>query len=387
MKGLRAKIDYRIKHSRSLQRAYKALGGLLFRIVGCFTGIDQRLVLFSAHGRGYNDSPRTLYEAMQDDPRCRGFTYVWALEDPAQAPQGCRAVRPDTPAYFVTALRARYWVTCVNIERGLTFKKKGTTYLNTWHGTPLKTIGNAAGGRGDYDFSHIDLFCCAGDYEKAIYLRDFRVRPQAILKSGLPRNDELYRADALAVEQARALLGIPPGKRVILYAPTWRDSADGGASYVVKPPVDMEKWKAALGSDTLVLVRAHAYTNKLMGIRFDGQVRDVTRYPYVNHLMLAADVLVSDYSAILFDYAILLRPMVCFGYDYEEYKAARGLYLDLDRVLPGGVLRTQEQVLDRLVHMDEEEEKARTRAFRDAYLQWGGQATQICLDALLGGKK
>lgn len=387
MKGFRARADYLIKHSRGLQRLYRGLGGLFFRAAGLCTRIDPNLVLLSAHGRGYNDSPRAIYQAMLKDARCKGFTYVWALEDPAQAPQGCQVVRPDTPAYFRTALRARYWVTCVNIERGLTFKKKGTTYLNTWHGTPLKTIGNAAGSRGDYDFSHIDLFCCAGAYERDIYLRDFKVRPEAILQSGLPRNDQLYRAGAQEIRQARERLGIPQGKRVILYAPTWRDSGDGGASYVVKPPVDMEQWKKALGPDTLVLVRAHAYTNKLLGIRFDEQVRDATAYPEVNDLMLAADVLVSDYSAILFDYAILERPMVCFGYDYEAYKAARGLYLDLDRVLPGGVLRTQAEVLERLTHMDVEAERARTRAFKNAYLQWGGEATQICLDALLEGKR
>lgn len=387
MKGVRARLDYWIKHSAAAQRLYKALGSAFFRALGRLIPTDPHLALFSAHGRGYNDSPRTLYKAMQRDPRCKGLTYVWALEDPSQAPPGCRAVRPDTPAYFKAALAARYWITCVNIERGLSFKKKGTIYLNTWHGTPIKTVGNAAGGRKDYDFSNIDLFCCAGEYERQIYLRDFGVRPQAILESGLPRNDALYAPGEEQARAARRRLGIPAKARVILYAPTWRDSADHGDSYVVKPPVDMEKWKAALGRDTLILVRAHAYTNRLMGIAFDRQVRDVTAYPEVNDLLLAADVLVSDYSAIFMDYAILEKPMVCFGYDYEEYRASRGLYLDLDQALPGGVMRSQEEVLNRLTHMDLEAERAKTRAFKNAYLQWGGRATRICLDALLEGKR
>ena len=86
------------------------------------------------------------------------------------------------------------------------------------------------------------------------------------------------------------------------------------------------------------------------------------------------------------DYAILEKPRVCFGYDYEEYRASRGLYLDLDQALPGGVMRSQEEVLYRLTHMDLEAERAKTRAFKNAYLQWGGRATRICLDALLEGK-
>lgn len=98
----------------------------------------------------------------------------------------------------------------------------------------------------------------------------------------------------------------------------------------------MEKWKAALGPETLILVRAHAYTNRLMGIAFDRQVRDVTAYPEVNDLLLAADVLVSDYSAIFMDYAILEKPMVCFGYDYEEYRPAGGCTWTWIRRCPAG---------------------------------------------------
>ncbi|MEA4898901.1 MAG: CDP-glycerol glycerophosphotransferase family protein [Christensenellaceae bacterium] len=388
MKGLRARIDYALKHSRVLRRLYVPLGSAAFRMLGWFVKTDPRLVLFSGHGRRYNDSPRVLFEAMRRDPRYQGMRFVWALEASDAAPiEGAEIVVADTPKYFLTALKAGYWVSCVNIERGLNFKKRTTRYLNTWHGTPLKTIGNAAGGRGDYDFSNIDLFLSAGDYEREIYLRDFGVRPEAILMSGLPRNDALYRADEAAVRAARARIGIPEGKKVILYAPTWRDSADGGAMYALKPPVDMAKWAARLGDEYLVLVRAHAYTNALMGIDFDDFVRDMSRYPEVNDLMLAADVLVSDYSAILFDYSILERAMICFGYDYEAYKAARGLYLDLNEVLPGGVLHDEDAVLERIASLDEEAERAQTRAFKRRYLTAGGDATRLCLDALLEGRR
>ncbi len=388
MNGLRAKIDYVLKHQRAVQWLYKKLGSAVFRLAGLFVKTDAHLVLLSGHGRKFNDSPRVLYEAMRRDARCRGLRYVWALEagDGIKI-EGADVVIADTPQYFLTALKAGYWITSVNIERGLRFKKKKTRYLNTWHGTPLKTIGNAASGRKDYDFSNIDLFCAAGAYEKDIYLRDFLVRDASILLSGLPRNDLLYHADDGMIAAARQRLSIPEGKRVILYAPTWRDSLDGGMAYALKPPLDMANWEKALEGKYVVLVRAHAYTNRLMGIEFGDFARDVTNHPDVNDLLLAADLLVSDYSAILFDYAILERPEICFGYDYEAYKAARGLYLDLEKAVPGGVLKTEAQVLDRILTLDEDAEREKTRAFKRKFLEAGGNATRMCIDALMEGLK
>lgn len=385
MNGVRAKIDYLLKHNLAMQRAYKLLGSWAFRFVGLFQKTDEQLVLLSGHGRKFGDSPRVLFEAMRSDPRAKNLRYVWALE-PGDATQidGAQVVLADTPAYFLTALRARYWITCVNIERGLQFKKQGTTYLNTWHGTPMKTIGNAAGGRKDYDFSHIDYFCAAGEFEREIYLRDFGVRPESILMSGLPRNDELYHVTPERVELARERLRVPAGKKVILYAPTWRDSLDSGVSYEIKPPIDMKNWEAALGDEAIVFVRAHAYANKLMDIEYNDFVRDATDYPVMNDLLIAADILISDYSATIFDYAILERPIFCFAYDLDDYKKARGLYLDPDEVLPSGVVRDEEALLGAIRSIDYEAACADARALKHKYLTHGGHATGMCLDALLG---
>ena len=385
MNGLHAKLDYLLKHNRVLQTCYKTIVGFIFRSIGLFVTPDKNLVLFSAHGRKYNDSPRVIYEQMQNDPRCKNLRYVWALDaSDAKAVEGAATVFADTPQYFLTALRAKYWVTCVNIERGLKFKKKSTCYLNTWHGTPLKTIGNAADGRNDYDFSDIDHFLCAGDYEREIYLRDFSVRPECIRMTGLPRNDQLYHATPSDISAARERLEIAPGKRVVLYAPTWRDSVDKGITYEIKPPIDMKQWKEKLGDDWVIFVRAHAYTTHLMGIEFDETVRDATGYEPVNDLLLASDVLISDYSAILFDYCILERPMICFAYDYDEYAKGRGLYVDLKQVLPDAVFETQDDTLSHLTEMDYDYECEKTRRFKNAFLSAGGQATTAAIDLLMG---
>lgn len=384
MDGIRKKIDYILKHNLTIQLIYKKVMSLVFKFIGLFIETDDKLILFSGHGRKYNDSPRSIYEYMISRDEYKEFKYVWALEEPdkVEIPKGTK-IKADTMKYFITTLKAKYWVTCVNIERGLNYKKKDTIYLNTWHGTPLKTIGNSASSRKDYDFSNIDLFCCSGNYEKDIYMRDFNILETSILFCGLPRNDELYNITNDKIKKIKTELKIPENKKIILYAPTWRDSKDKGDSYSIKPPINIKYWKEELSDEYIVLLRTHAYTNELLGVEFDDFIRDYSMYPNINDLLIISDILISDYSAVIFDYSILERPILCFGYDYEQYKRERGLYTDLNKELPSGVLKNEEEVLDKIKKLDFEFEGEKTTKFKKKYLEFGGRATQICVEKLL----
>ncbi|MEL7605896.1 MAG: CDP-glycerol glycerophosphotransferase family protein [Sedimentibacter saalensis] len=385
MGGVRKRIDYLLKHNILLQKVYKYGMSYLFKVIGLFIKLDEKLILFNSHGRKYNDSPKTIFEYMINDDKYKGYRFVWALDEPdIYDIPNCSKVKMDTLKYFIAALKAKYWVSCVNIERGLNFKKKQTIYLNTWHGTPLKFIGNAISNRKDYDFSKIDIFCYAGEYEKEIYRRDFNVLPENLLLSGLPRNDELYSVTDDLTTYYKRLLKLPLDKKVILYAPTWRESTDNGKSYTIKPPIDINYWQEKLKGEYVLLLRTHSYTNKILGIEFNEFIRDFSAYPDINHLLIAADILISDYSATIFDYSILERPIICFGYDYDEYKRERGLYLDLLAELPNGVSRTQEDVIEKIKTMDHQYECIKTAKFKNMYLEAGGNATINCVNALLG---
>lgn len=385
---MKSKLDYLLKHNPFLQRVYKTTMSYFFRFIGLFVKTDPNLILFNGHGQKYNDSPREIFLKLKDDLRYENFKYVWAVDDPLKySIERCEVIKMDTLQYFMIALKAKYWVSCVNIERGLNFKKKSTIYLNTWHGTPLKLIGNAVPGRHDFNFASIDIFCCAGDYEREIYSKDFKVKNDSFLSSGLPRNDELYNISDNLKQEYKRQMGIPENKKVILYAPTWRDSSNKGKKYVIAPPVDIELWEKKLASDYILILRTHSYTNTLLGIEFNDFVKDYSAYPNVNDLFIVADVLISDYSAAIFDYSILERPILCFGYDYEQYAVDRGFYFDLDRELPGGVLKTQEEVINKILAMDFAEESKKIKQFKQKYLQYGGKATEECIEALLGTNK
>ena len=107
---------------------------------------------------------------------------------------------------------------------------------------------------------------------------------------------------------------------------TWRDSEDGGKSYTIKPPIHFDEWRKVLGNEYVVLFRAHHQTTKVLGLVYDDFIRDASTYPAVNDLMIAADLLITDYSAIAFDFSILCKPILCYTYDYEDYLVKRGTY-------------------------------------------------------------
>ena len=221
-------------------RAFIILGSVLFRVLGCFVKINKRLVLFCSYsGKFYNDSPKRIYEYMINDPRYKKYKFVWALREPEKIiiPGDCIKVKIDTLKYFITSLKSKVWVTNVNIERGLKFKRRNQYYLNTWHGTSVNWVGNAVDGRTDFKWDYIDAFCYAGEYEREFIKRDFLVKDNHLLPSGLPRNDDLYTVNQTRVIQIKKHLKIPCDKKVILYAPTWRESVDGGASCNIAPPI------------------------------------------------------------------------------------------------------------------------------------------------------
>ena len=264
------------------------------------------------------------------------------------------------------------------------FKKKKQVYLNTWHGIALKHIGNDVQGRKDFNFKTVDHLVVSGDYDEKVFMSAFNAVPDSYLECGMPRNEELWLASEEQKRAMREKLSIPSDKKVILYAPTWRDSTDGGKTYEIKPPIHFDEWKKTLGDEYVVLFRAHHQTTKVLGVQYDWFVRDASDYPAVNDLMIAADILITDYSAIAFDYSVLCRPIFCYAYDYESYLAERGTYFDIDEKYPNKSCRTEEELLKRIKNIDYEAECINTKRFRDDFIQYGVGATEACVKSLFG---
>ena len=379
---MRQRLIYILKHNSFLQAVYRVVMSFAFRFLGLFIPVDDHLIIFvSFMGMGFNDSPKTIYEYLKSHPEYKDYKCVWAFEHPDKYPD-LNTVKIDSFVYFKTALKAKYWVTNTNIERGLKFKKKSQIYLNTWHGIALKYIGNDVKGRKDFNFKTVDHLVVSGDYDEKVFKSAFNADPASYLKCGMPRNEELWLATEEQKRAMREKLSIPAEKKVILYAPTWRDSTDGGKSYEIKPPIHFDTWKKELCDEYVVLFRAHHQTTKVLGVQYDEFVRDASDYPAVNDLMIAADLLITDYSAIAFDYSVLCRPIFCYAYDYESYLAERGTYFDIDEKYPNKSCRTEDELLNRIKSIDYETECANTKRFRDDFIQYGVGATEVCVKAL-----
>ena len=200
---------------------------------------------------------------------------------------------------------------------------------------------------------------------------------------GLPRNDELT-VEGLQKRQneIREKLNIPKGKKVILYAPTFRDYVLEGSNCVLSLPVSWVKWQRILGDKYVLLMRAHHAILKSLNIKENDFVRDVSLYPQLNDLMIASDLLISDYSSIFFDYSILGKPMYCFAYDFEIYQKERGLYFDIRKDLENEDIDTEDMLLAAIMNMDERERRSLTKRFQEKYVQKFGTATVDTLDII-----
>ncbi|MEV7201648.1 CDP-glycerol glycerophosphotransferase family protein [Streptomyces griseoluteus] len=360
--------------------------------------LDPDLAVFAAYwDRGVACNPAAIAAKLAElAPRIHP---VWVVtgENAALLPHGTDHVVPGTRRYWETLATAKYLVNNVNFPNAVV-KRPGAVHLQTHHGTPLKRMGldqreHPAAAQG-LDFAALlsridkwDYSLSANSHSTRMWERAYPARYTS-LDHGYPRNDVFYTATAADVRAARERLGIPPGRTAVLYAPTHRDYEAG-----FTPRLDLATLADRLGEDTVLLVRAHYFygggaASPLAGLRRTGRIIDVSTYDPVEELCLAADVLVTDYSSIMFDYANLDRPIVVHADDWETYRTTRGVYFDLMAEAPGRVARTQEELTEILTSgawRDETAAKART-AFRRRFCEFddGRAAERVVRRVFLG---
>jgi CDP-glycerol glycerophosphotransferase len=319
--------------------------------------LRDAIVFISWKGKQCTDNPRGI----ADELRRRGDDreHIWVVTDPATPlPEGATVVLANTQAYFEALARSRYVI--ANDDMPPHYRKRdGQTYLQTWHGTPLKRIGfdvprpQFASGATylDHladDVAKWDLLLSPNSFSTPIMRRAFHFDGE-VCEYGYPRNDLMSRSDSAQLAgTVRERLGLPDGKRVVLYAPTWRDNqfyASGRYRFDLR--LDLERAWRALGDDYVILLRGHhQMAEDVPDAAQRGFAVNVTRYPDISELYLASDVLVTDYSSVMFDYATTGRPMLFFTYDLDDYRDnLRGFYFDFEKEAPGPLLSTSDDVI------------------------------------------
>ncbi|MFC8710364.1 CDP-glycerol glycerophosphotransferase family protein [Streptomyces sp. NPDC057197] len=353
------------------------------------------VVLESHLGKQYSDSPRAIYEELRR--REVPVTAIWSYagERPKGFPEDAELVRRWSWRYLKALAQAEFWIDNQGFPLRLA-KRPGTTYIQTWHGSALKRMGfdepsqrmQSEQEQRSYQqaLDRFDHFVVRSEHDVRTLARAYRIPEHKLLRTGYPRNDALVRARESTAPDPRARrlaerLGIDPAKKVLLYAPTFRAHRDGRVRDFAFP-FDVEEYADRFGDDHVLLVRAH-YLNRLtLPPSVAGRVIDVSAEPDITPLLLLADALITDYSSVMFDYALLQRPLVFYVHDWEEYAGdTRGTYFDLLAEAPGPAPRTPEELFAAIGDLDAVHAtyEARLKEFVDKYGEYdrGDAAAQI----------
>ena len=322
----------------------RRVGGRAFmRLYHAPAGARPNRVFFSSFkGRGYTDSPARISEALH--ALRPDAELIWQLERPEDAPDYVRVVKPRSLRALWAISTARCLVDNFNRPHYM-LKFPDQRYVQTWHGDrPFKKILADANPETEIpETVQMDLLMTGSDFGTRICRSAFRYEGE-VMQLGLPRNDCLAAPDPAAAERIRARLELQPHERVMLYAPTFRVARVGKAE-----PAGFDIGRAldrleARGEVWRCLTRAHTDNKGVSGVQ-DPRVRDVTDWPETAELLLVTDLLITDYSSIAGDFALLDRPILLYQPDLTEYTGSdRGMYVD-PREYPYARAESEDQLL------------------------------------------
>lgn len=372
---------------------------LFYKVAMRILPVDDRLIVFeSGIGKQYADSPRNIYEEIIK--RDLDYKKVWICNQNVRFndPNTIR-IRRLSPNYYYYLARAKFWVNNQNFPTYID-KRPETTYIQTWHGTPLKKmlhdIENIMGRSADY-LERVDKATRAWDYlvspsqyASEAFQSAFRYKGE-IIETGYPRNDIFYTEKKFEVaEKVRNRLHIPEGKKIILYAPTFRDNQTSGRNkFLFELPMDLYQLQEHLGDEYIVLLRMHVVISNKITIddELQGFVMNVSNYSDIQELLLITDILITDYSSVMFDFANTKRPMLFYTYDFETYRDdIRGFYMDFEQEAPGPLIRTTSEIIDNVTNITKVTERY-SEKYEQFYVKYctleDGKASERVVNMLL----
>lgn len=335
---------------------------------------DKCIVFESLWGRRYSCNPAALYEYI--DENHPEYECVWFLNDPDTPVKGkAKKVVRGTDEHKHYLATAKYFVFNNNMPRSFR-KRDGQVIVQTMHGTPFKSFGLDVKEEAETEKQRLrvversdmwDYLIAQGRFTKEMAWQWFRY-DKTILETGYPRTDALFAPDTETAEEIRRSLGLPADKKVILYAPTWREMDRFDMM------LDIEAMRRQLSDSYVLLIRLHHFVSEFYTVPEDGEfVFDVGKTEKIEDLFAATDILITDYSSVMFDFALTGRPMIFFTYDLDEYTGEdRGSYFKIEEEAPGVLARTTEEVIDAVKDPAAHESisSGRVKAFMEKYLTY-----------------
>jgi CDP-glycerol glycerophosphotransferase len=368
--------------------------------------VSNDLIIFESNiGRNYSGNPRYIYEEMVNQGLDKKLRCVWILEDlNTKIPGMTIKVKRSRLKYYYYLARAKIWVFDTR-DPSYILKREQGYYIQTWHGTPLKKLGMdlddvfMAGGRDikTYkknmynDTRKWDFLLSQNEYSTERFKSAFAFsnkQSKEIWTYGYPRNDVLTINNTdKYIYKIKEELDIPQNKKVLLYAPTWRDNEfHRRSTYKFVTGLDFDLLQEKLSEDYVIIVKYHyLVVEDIDWSGYEGFVYTYGPEKDIADLYLVSDMLITDYSSVMFDYSILNRPIFFFMYDLESYRdELRGFYFDILKELPGPLSKTTEELINDITGYDSSLYKEKYQDFRDKYNKCDdGKASQRIIERIL----
>lgn len=350
--------------------------------------VDDKMIFFEAYnGRNYACSPKALYEYMIKNKKFNDYKFVWAFKNIDQHKilknKNTIVVKTNSKEYFKYLSLSKYWIVNSLIDVSIK-KKKNQIYLQCWHGTPLKKLRydievkgavlntiSEIRKRNDLDAIKFDYFISPSKFCTEKFISAFNLKKlgkdNIIVEKGYPRNDYLFNYKKEDIDKIKKLLKLPKGKKVILYAPTFRDNQHtSGVGYTYNLGINFDKMQKELSKDYIILFRTHYFvSNSFDFSKYDKFIYDVSKYDDINDLYIISDLLITDYSSVFFDFANLKKPMIFYMYDLDDYKNnLRDFYFDLS-ILPGPIVKQENDLIKEIKNIDNYDE-----SYHDKYIKF-----------------
>ncbi|AVR00502.1 CDP-glycerol--glycerophosphate glycerophosphotransferase [Oceanobacillus iheyensis] len=369
----------------------------LFVLLGKFIIKNPKMVIFESFlGKQISDNPKAIYDYLAEN--YPNYVLIWSVDNRfvQEVDKNIRTVKRFSIKWLFYMNRAKYWVSNSRMPLWIP-KSNRTVYLQTWHGTPLKKLA------ADMNEVHMpgtntekykrnflkesqkwDYLISPNAYSTEIFKRAFEF-DREILETGYPRNDYLINSNTpLRIHEIKKRMGLPLNKKIILYAPTWRDNQyHKKGEYKFDYEMDFEKMKDRLGDQYILLLRLHYLVRENISIEgAEGFVYDCSLHEDIRELYLVSDLLVTDYSSVFFDYANLKKPIIFYVHDLEEYRdKLRGFYFDLELDAPGPLVKTTEELVNEITSTDTDGHKVRASEesfyMKYCYLEDGNASRRV----------
>ncbi|KYD09568.1 CDP-glycerol:poly(glycerophosphate) glycerophosphotransferase [Heyndrickxia sporothermodurans] len=366
MKNLWHILWRKVKKHQISSAIYK----LVFSCLG-FLPVKKNLVMFESYlGKQYSCNPRAIYEYLKENnPE---YDLRWSVDKRYLhnfKEKDVTIIKRFSIQWFFGMARARYWVNNSRLPLWIT-RPKHTIYIQTWHGTPLKRLAldmdevympGVTTEKYKKEFisetQNWNYLISPNEYSSRIFRRAFHFQHE-LLETGYPRNDYLYNCNnEKTINHLKDNYGIPKNKKVILYAPTWRDNQfyDVG-KYKFDLELDLQLMKDKLGDQYIIILRMHYLVAEKFDLsKYKNFVFDFSNHEDIRELYIISDMLITDYSSVFFDYANLKRPILFYVYDIDEYRdKLRGFYFDFEKNAPGPLLKTTSEIVNSIKQLEEQ---------------------------------